>query len=642
VRKDGTGQFTTINGAKTVATNGDIIEVGPGVYPEEVDFSISVTLVSTDGAAATILDGEGIRRLLIFRTGSSVVDGFTFRRGYQVSSGGGLRVQFGATATVRNCVFENNYVSFDGGAVICRDAGSRLDMFDCVFLSNAAARHAGAALVILDGTASFTRCRFEGNRGPASGAIATDDAAFSVTDCLFIGNTGTISGIWAAGSRTTIVGNTFGANNADGATVYALASYLTFRRNILANDPEAVGLSYDYLYDEDRGCNVYWNNQAPVDGGLNPDEVEADPAFCNAPSGDYTISIHSPAAPANSPCGQLIGAFPTNCDIVPPPPPVIAPVILDIKDVPKDQGLQVRIRWQRAQYDAPGEDYTITGYALYRKQSEEGSVAMPPAAGRGERVPLLDGWDYIETIPARGDDIYQYVAPTLCDTPEGGAPCWSYFFVSAMTPDPLTFFDSAPDSGYSEDNLPPGAPRAFAVEFLGCCAHLTWEAPPDPDIIGYRIYRVTAAQPDPSPATLVHVTAATEWTDSEPVEGARYLLAAVDDAGNEGEIVEPVTLTGSRRIPGQYFLEQNAPNPFNPSTTIEYGVPAGGGRVTIEIFDVAGRRVRTLLDEPRPGGTWRVTWDGTTDAGTHVSSGVYFYRLRAAGFESTRRMTLVE
>jgi hypothetical protein len=68
---------------------------------------------------------------------------------------------------------------------------------------------------------------------------------------------------------------------------------------------------------------------------------------------------------------------------------------------------------------------------------------------------MLDGWDYIATVPARGDAIYQYVAPTLCDSSISGGMCWSAFFVSAMTPDPLTYFDSPVDSGYSLDNLAP-------------------------------------------------------------------------------------------------------------------------------------------------------------------------------------------
>jgi hypothetical protein len=78
---------------------------------------------------------------------------------------------------------------------------------------------------------------------------------------------------------------------------------------------------------------------------------------------------------------------------------------------------------------------------------------------------VLD-WDYLLTVPARGDSVYQTVVTTTCDSTAEGL-CSNAFFVSAMTPDPLVFFDSAPDTGYSVDNLPPGAPQSLAVSYHG-------------------------------------------------------------------------------------------------------------------------------------------------------------------------------
>ncbi|MCK5407381.1 MAG: T9SS type A sorting domain-containing protein, partial [Candidatus Krumholzibacteria bacterium] len=87
---------------------------------------------------------------------------------------------------------------------------------------------------------------------------------------------------------------------------------------------------------------------------------------------------------------------------------------------------------------------------------------------------------------------------------------------------------------------------------------------------------------------------------------------------------------------------QNYPNPFNPVTTIHYGLKEPV-QVTLEIFNVAGQRVRTLVDEqqaPRAGG-FTVRWDGMNDRGDSVASGVYFYRLRAGTFMQTRKMALL-
>ncbi len=649
VRKDGTGDFTTVGAAVAAAGAGDVIEVGPGIYPEKVDVFVTLTFVSTNGAAATIMDGEGTHYPLWFRAATDhIVDGFTFRNGYHVSGGGAIRCQAGATLTIRNSVIEQNVSEYDGGGFFTRDAGSFIDAYDCVFRQNHAEHNAGAGIAILGSRINYTRCRFFGNTcGLFSGAVTAHDSFMDINQCLFVGNSSevTCGAIYYYGSSGNVVGNTVHANSSVewGSMLFQGSYNLTVSRNIVSSD--AIGAGMALLGSATHSCNVFWNNAGGsiVGGVLSSDEVEADPVFCDAASGDYTISIHSPAAPANSACAQLIGAYPTNCDIEPPPPPpppVIEPVILSIADVPNDQGRQVRIRWERCDHDAPNQPFVITGYAVYRYQGNFARMLRPDASvGRGRDV-AIDGWDYITTVPARGDEIYQVVAPTLCDTPKNGDPCYSIFFVSAMTPDPLEFFDSAPDTGESIDNLPPGPPGAVAVAASESGITVSWESPGDEDVVRYFIYKTYGSDPLGDP---LHVTEDLEWTDPNGSMSARYWVAAVDDANNVGEPAGTEPTTDVEFTPSSSFLKQNAPNPFNPSTTIEFGIPtAGAGNVKLEIFDVTGRRVRTLLNETRGAGTWRVAWNGVTDEGTRASSGVYFYRLQAPGFQQTRRMTLVE
>jgi flagellar hook assembly protein FlgD len=87
-------------------------------------------------------------------------------------------------------------------------------------------------------------------------------------------------------------------------------------------------------------------------------------------------------------------------------------------------------------------------------------------------------------------------------------------------------------------------------------------------------------------------------------------------------------------------LGQNYPNPFNPSTTIAYSV-ADKSDVKLQIFDVRGRLVRTLVDGERGPNNYRVMWDGLNNAGNSVASGVYFYRLIAGDFRATKKMVLL-
>jgi flagellar hook assembly protein FlgD len=88
-------------------------------------------------------------------------------------------------------------------------------------------------------------------------------------------------------------------------------------------------------------------------------------------------------------------------------------------------------------------------------------------------------------------------------------------------------------------------------------------------------------------------------------------------------------------------MAQSVPNPFRGTATISYQVAAPGGHVKILIFDVAGRQVRTLVDKDLPPGFYNVGWDGRTDGGRKVSSGIYFYQMKAPGFTSHKRMMLV-
>jgi len=87
------------------------------------------------------------------------------------------------------------------------------------------------------------------------------------------------------------------------------------------------------------------------------------------------------------------------------------------------------------------------------------------------------------------------------------------------------------------------------------------------------------------------------------------------------------------------------PNPFNPVTTIDYSL-AGENRVTIRVFDAAGRVVRTLVDSQVEAGLHTAVWDGATDTGSRAASGVYFVRMKAdraaKGFRASRKLVLLK
>ena len=101
------------------------------------------------------------------------------------------------------------------------------------------------------------------------------------------------------------------------------------------------------------------------------------------------------------------------------------------------------------------------------------------------------------------------------------------------------------------------------------------------------------------------------------------------------------TLSGGTALPTDFALGQNYPNPFNPSTIIPYQLPASG-HVRLEVFNVLGQRLATLVDAERSAGAHTAQWDGTDAAGRAVGAGVYIYRLSIGRMTESRRMVLVD
>ena len=128
--------------------------------------------------------------------------------------------------------------------------------------------------------------------------------------------------------------------------------------------------------------------------------------------------------------------------------------------------------------------------------------------------------------------------------------------------------------------------------------------------------------------------------------GATTISAVIPDFISTAAASHVVTVhalpTGAGAVPLVSGLAQNIPNPFNPITTIRYDVTVGGADVSIVVFDVAGRVVRTLVNEHRGPGAGSVQWNGDDDHGQRVASGVYFYRMRAGSFVDTKKMVLLK
>ncbi len=128
--------------------------------------------------------------------------------------------------------------------------------------------------------------------------------------------------------------------------------------------------------------------------------------------------------------------------------------------------------------------------------------------------------------------------------------------------------------------------------------------------------------------------------------GRTYTIAAATTGHNIGRTTYTPSLATDTddpddgTLPSRFTLNQNFPNPFNPSTAITFDLPRRA-RVVIEIYDIAGRQVRTLADRIFSAGSHIVTWDSRSNHGTAAASGVYLYRMSSEDFVETRKMVLL-
>jgi hypothetical protein len=107
---------------------------------------------------------------------------------------------------------------------------------------------------------------------------------------------------------------------------------------------------------------------------------------------------------------------------------------------------------------------------------------------------------------------------------------------------------------------------------------------------------------------------------------------------NEFASFEPVQVQTRPEI---YNLADNYPNPFNPETTLKYQLPEAAD-VKLEVYNVVGQVVRTLVADHQNAGRYVVQWDASNDNGQPLSSGIYFYHIQAGEFQKTKKMLLLK
>jgi uncharacterized delta-60 repeat protein len=169
---------------------------------------------------------------------------------------------------------------------------------------------------------------------------------------------------------------------------------------------------------------------------------------------------------------------------------------------------------------------------------------------------------------------------------------------------------------------------SFTAEVKENIVQLNWETASEKNNRGFEINRSrSSASKEWETIGFVNGRGTTtepsfySFTDKIADGNYSYRLKQIDYNGTQKVVGE---LTVNPPVPEQYSLEQNFPNPFNPTTRIKYSIP-NSELVSIKVYDILGNEIETLIDEEKPAGTYEVSWNEAK-----LPSGVYFYKLKAA------------
>ncbi len=454
-----------------------------------------------------------------------------------------------------------------------------------------------------------------------------DTLNISIDNCLFCDNdqrhAGAASGyVDGSAGFVNITNSTFSNNT--GRTILKCEGKVTLQNNILWNPDQLWEI--EVWGNDDVNSSIMLQNNC-IRGGLsniqdfeNPctilwqdSNITGDPALCCITDLEYTLSDSSPCIDAgistvkmtNPPQydlggnervwdgdGDDIARIDMGCYEY---QPILAPVAFHAELYQTN----VRLSWEQVSYNR-----SLVGYKIWRDSLLFAEISDP------------DFPEYLDVNVPPGNHVY-----------------WVTATYGVLDSDPTESVSVYVDSQYYT------APVNLFAQQEGLDVVVTWQMPENRDLTGFNVYR------DSVLAVSIDDSTIREWLDIEPMPGIHsYQLSALY-GGVESPLTEPFVLdvvnVNEMDVPEVVMLVGNAPNPFNPSTTIRYAIPHSD-HVKLEIFNVRGQKVVTLVDRNLRAGYHSATWQGLDQSGKHVSSGVYMYRLVTQDKTLSRKMLLLK
>jgi len=598
VKPDGTGDSPSIKAAILAASNGDVILLTDGTFSGAAnrDFSYdkkAITIESVNGPAATIIDCGGLQgaRFLRRETETSVLRGVTI-----VNASIGIECRPGSPL-IENCVItgpvswgvmagvENNEIllpsspRFENCTISNCSFGMVTLLGGEIRFNNSVATGCGSAYSAGRGFFTAKNSQFISNSsGVLFGLSASFLAGGSLTGCSFVGNTNTAVSIKVASSPYTVnVSGCYFENNHPAIT--------------LENGPSA---NID-------GCTFVSNSSA--NGGA----IRAD-------SGGSLTVTNSIFCQNSSTSGAAIYALQQPCTIS-------GNTIVHNSSSP-GAALHLAGSLSTGAVDNNLVAFNTNGPGILCESGANPTLSCNDifANAGGDAICGTDGGNNISLEPwlcSQDCTDVGLMVGSPC-APENNACGVQIGARGVMCPVPVMFQNaSARVSG-----------KSVVVE---------WSVIADEEIIKFSIVRETNGSSRVIAERLSPQTR--ELVDDGVNPNTEYRYKVIATTGS-GDVFQSQAI-GVRTPRAELELSQNQPNPFNPSTRIDYSLPAASV-VDIAVFDVAGRRVATLVAGPRPAGRGSTVWQGRDDGGQPVASGIYVCRMAANGDVRTMKMVLLK
>lgn len=549
----------------------------------------------------------------------------TFRQ--NASGAGAAAYVETAQPTFRDCSFTDNEAS-NGGAIFCGQFGGA-KFTDCAFDSNRAVPSSGGACDIWQSSPTFTRCSFRFNSATARGGAASVNGGSgpNFTDCLFRANSATDGGAVRATSSATpvLTGCNVVANSATsrGGGLFCEGQSLAIvDRSLVVFSTAGPAVECAGSGAVDITCsNLFGNTGGDWIGCVAGKDslfgnLSADPLFCDAAGGVYTVRLpDSPCLPENNSCGQVIGFEGGGCGC-----PASATILV------------------------PGDQPTI--------------AAALAAAAPGDTVGVCDG-TFAETVDVVSGVHILGVRPDLCTVTPGASPeavvralhvadsTWIAGLTidgQGLVPDVVLVDSASTGLHLRADRITGGAVsgiRNGPDSRVRVGGSLAWAN----DLFGNgtsaTLHLVNENAADSVDAT-VNWWGTTRYDSILTFVQGPVRTCPITNQQHADSLCAPVSATPvpPPAPPRGALTLALGPNPFHDLLRVFLTLPAAvPARITVH--DVAGRRVRTLLQEPLAAGAHAVAWTGRDEGGRAVAPGVYFLRLEAGSDVRTRKVVLL-